>query len=166
MLAFLYESYCLLTEHFHLGSAKAGPGDYSNLRPPLFAEEVMRVYTKKSQFFGLVQAGYRAILEELERSSTPPPLAASADPGRSTPTVSEAPSTPRASSFNLGSSGSVHVVGATPFSNNSFTTVSPGYAPPSPTRLPRKAKRPRSKDENDLLLDAGRTEGPRKRRGL
>ncbi|KAF8905721.1 hypothetical protein CPB84DRAFT_1745279 [Gymnopilus junonius] len=47
-------------------SMEAGPGEYSNLRPQYFAEDLLRVYTKDPKNVWLVQAGYRAVLEQLQ----------------------------------------------------------------------------------------------------
>ncbi|EPQ59809.1 HD-domain/PDEase-like protein [Gloeophyllum trabeum ATCC 11539] len=43
----------------------AGPGDVSLLMPSVFGEVLLRVYTKDERFFGIVQAGYRAVLAEM-----------------------------------------------------------------------------------------------------
>ncbi|KDR74242.1 hypothetical protein GALMADRAFT_269180 [Galerina marginata CBS 339.88] len=124
-------------------SMEAGPGVYSNLRPTFFAEDLLRVYTKDAKFYGLVQAGYRAILAELEARNSPPAITIITDPTVPTPPATEAPSTPtahsRTSSFTFtaaGGSGSA----STPFANNAFTTVSPSFAPPSPTRAGKKPR--------------------------
>uniref|UniRef100_A0A8H8CEV3 HD domain-containing protein n=1 Tax=Psilocybe cubensis TaxID=181762 RepID=A0A8H8CEV3_PSICU len=77
----------------------ADNGVYSNLMPPVFAEVVLRVYTKKQKFYGLVQAGYRAILAELQATSSPSGtqlnqsagILAVADPRALTPPITEAP---------------------------------------------------------------------------
>ena len=46
----------------------AGPGDYSVTRPVCHAEFLLRIFTKKSKYFGLVQAAYRAVVEDLRKS--------------------------------------------------------------------------------------------------
>ncbi|KAI0041582.1 HD-domain/PDEase-like protein [Auriscalpium vulgare] len=43
--------------------ANAQKGDLSTLMPRIFGEILLRVYTKEMRFFGIVQAGYRSILE-------------------------------------------------------------------------------------------------------
>ncbi|KAF8164734.1 hypothetical protein B0H34DRAFT_686383 [Crassisporium funariophilum] len=135
-------------------SDKAQSGDYSGVMPQYFAEDLLRVYTKKSQFFGLVQAGYRAILasmpDQLEASPPPETLAASGVVGP-TPPATEAPSTPtqthsRTGSFTLLTGGGISASAGgevinTPFSNNSFTTVPPSFAPRSPSQGSRKLRR-------------------------
>jgi hypothetical protein len=125
-----------------LGGASAGPGDYSNLMPQFHAELLMRIYTKKVEYYGLIQAGYRVCLvkiNDLLNSGMSPTLTSSPGPrhGRReeesmapTPPATGAPTTPhvRASpSFNLG------VVG-TPLIPNDFMTVPKDYAPKSPSR--------------------------------
>ena len=47
------------------GAHNAQRGDYSGMMPQWFAEDLLRVYTKQRQFFGLVQAGYRAVLAKM-----------------------------------------------------------------------------------------------------
>ncbi|PPQ80277.1 hypothetical protein CVT26_008850 [Gymnopilus dilepis] len=59
-------------------SMQAGPGEYSNLRPLYFAEELLRVYTKKAEYFGLIQAGYRAVLAQMEKEQEAAAAAAAA----------------------------------------------------------------------------------------
>lgn len=127
-------------------SMKASRGEYSNLMPQYFAEDLLRIYTKKAELFGLIQAGYRAILakmqalEEAELGTTSVAAAATLDTTVPTPPATEAPSTPpahsRKASLTLipGGSGAA----STPFSNNSFTTVEPTFVPPSPTRATRR----------------------------
>ncbi|KAK7046019.1 hypothetical protein VNI00_007014 [Paramarasmius palmivorus] len=44
-------------------SFKARNGDYSTLRPPVFAEYKLQIYSKKSLYVGVVQHGYRALCE-------------------------------------------------------------------------------------------------------
>lgn len=138
-------------------SAKAERGDYSNLMPAYFAEVLLRVYTKNADFFGIVQAGYRAVLEQMSMMgddgdfeiSFPLPVLANAE---RTPTATEPPSTPRPFSRNPSMT-----FGSAPFSNNSFTTVLPTYKPPSPTgahKKPRSRKRNRE-NEDTSASDTG-----------
>ncbi|KAF7776488.1 hypothetical protein Agabi119p4_4881 [Agaricus bisporus var. burnettii] len=124
----------------------AEKGDYSNLQPELFAEILLRIYTKKPDYWGRVQAGYRRILENLNTTiSTGEYIGVTAI----TPPTTEPPSTPPALSQTLegegscGTSAKVRRGSLTPFSNNSFTTVPPTY-PMSPTRGGRKRSRDRS----------------------
>ncbi|KIK56330.1 hypothetical protein GYMLUDRAFT_47095 [Collybiopsis luxurians FD-317 M1] len=51
---------------------KASDGSYSTLRPLVFAEVILRVFTKKREFHGIIQAGYRRI-PDLDVSLTPGP---------------------------------------------------------------------------------------------
>ncbi|KAF8890397.1 hypothetical protein BD779DRAFT_1704306 [Infundibulicybe gibba] len=122
--------------------ANAGRGDYSTLMPDIFAEGLLRVYTKDAAYFGIVQLGYRAILETM-----PGYLAGlSVDAGDGPPTR---PSTPtetgsRIFSHSRNTSASSTLKSKTPsFSNNSFTTVAPNFPPISPSRAPRILKRRR-----------------------
>ncbi|THV00010.1 HD-domain/PDEase-like protein [Dendrothele bispora CBS 962.96] len=73
----------------------AQDGDYSFLRPTVFAEVMLQVFTKNPDFYGVVQAGYRAVVASLG----PEPFrstASTAQQGRTgSPDVSEGPPTPR-----------------------------------------------------------------------
>ncbi|KAF8623166.1 hypothetical protein AX17_007522 [Amanita inopinata Kibby_2008] len=129
-------------------SAKAERGDYSTLMPSCFAEVLLRVYTKKPEFFGLVQVGYRSVLESMNDDNafvtafSLPPLVSAI-----TPPDTEAPSTPisRAVSFTFGS----RIGGGPSLSNNSFTTVSPTFRPSSPTRAHKLRGRKRGRENED-----------------
>ena len=146
---------------FHLinliiGSHNAQRGDYSGMTPQWFAEDFLRVYTKKPQFFGLVQAGYRAVLanmpnefdlERLETLVVPSTLDLAL-----TPPATEAPSTPKAKGHSRDSSFSIpnaSVPSKTPFSNNSFTTVPPTFTPSSPSRNSKKRRNASAKRSQD-----------------
>ena len=128
--------------------------------PQYFAEILLRVYTKKAELIEIVQAGYRAILRDLEdqigrlalNESDPPDqidvdksssrrLGLQIDRKRSmnlepTPPVSEAPSTPKTSGPKIRSS----VKYSTPFSNNEFMTVCKSTRLASPSRKLEKRK--------------------------
>ncbi|KAF8622436.1 hypothetical protein AX15_007020 [Amanita polypyramis BW_CC] len=140
-------------------SAKAERGDYSNLMPEFFAEVLLRVYTKNAEFFGIIQAGYRAVLGQLSMMSEdgafidsfPLPFILNGD-HTGTPAVTEPPSTPRVFSRNPSST-----FATAQFSNNSFTTVSPTFKCASPTgahKKPRSRKRVRG-DEDASASDGG-----------
>jgi hypothetical protein len=94
---------------------------------PLYhAEMLMRIYTKKAEYYSLIQAGYHACIEKPEEVESMV----------LTPPVTEAPTTPRpraSPSFN--SDISVGVGGGTPLPNR-FMTVSADYRPNSPPRRP------------------------------
>ncbi|KAF8812642.1 HD-domain/PDEase-like protein [Phlegmacium glaucopus] len=140
-------------------SYKAQRGDYSGMTPQWFGEDLLRVYTKKPQFFGLVQAGYRAVLATMpnEFDLTRPETSAIPDPMAPTPpsTETEAPSTPKADGHSRNSSFTFSSAPlsatTTPFSNNSFTTVPPSFAPSSP---PRNSKKRRSATGKRLHEDS------------
>ncbi|KAL9713864.1 hypothetical protein Ac2012v2_003476 [Leucoagaricus gongylophorus] len=102
-------------------------GDYSTLQPDCFAEILLRIYTKKPEYWGRVQAGYRQILDFLSIEGTI---------STTTPPATEPPSTPvQASSFVRDSGGSAETRPTSQFSNNSFTTVSPSFSMPrTPSR--------------------------------
>ena len=138
-----------------IGSHNAQRGDYSGMTPQWFAEYFLRVFTKKPQFFGLVQAGYRAVLanmpNEFDSERLEVPSALDLD-SMATPPATEAPSTPQAkghsrdSSFTfLGASGP----SLTHFSNNSFTTVPATFTPGSPSRKSNKRRNASAKRLND-----------------
>ncbi|KAJ3573732.1 hypothetical protein NP233_g2239 [Leucocoprinus birnbaumii] len=109
----------------------AEKGDYSTLQPDCFAEVLLRIYTKKPEYWGRVQAGYRQILDRMSVEETTAVDAI-------TPPATEPPSTPpaRTSSFSLDPGASAGPRTLTKrFSNNNFTTVDPSYSvPKSPTR--------------------------------
>ena len=128
------------------------------MTPQWFSEDFLRVYTKKPKFFGLVQAGYRAVLAnmpnefDLERPET---LAVPSTLDSMAPTPpTEAPSTPKAkvhSRDNSLSFQSASGPSATLFSNNSFTTVPPTFTPGSP---PQNSKKRRSASAKRLHEDS------------
>lgn len=55
-------------------AAKAESGDFSTLMPSCFGEVLLRIYTKDKQYFGLVQAGYRGVIESLHLDHSAIPL--------------------------------------------------------------------------------------------
>ncbi|PFH47823.1 hypothetical protein AMATHDRAFT_6386 [Amanita thiersii Skay4041] len=147
-------------------SSKAGRGDYSTLMPQYFAEVLLRVYTKKPEFFGIVQAGYRAVLETLNDDNTAylDAFPLSFEPKSITPPDTEGPTTPRVlsrvSSFTFGT-------GSGTFSNNNFTTVPPSFVPPSPTRgfrRTRSRKRLREVSAPDTTSEKQVDESPVKKK--
>lgn len=142
-----------------IGSHNAQRGDYSGMTPQWFAEYFLRVYTKRPQFFGLVQAGYRVVLAsmpdefDLERPETlVVPSTLDLDSMAPTPPATEAPSTPKAKAHtrdNSFSFSSASVPSKTPFLNNSFTTVPPTFTPGSPSRNSKKRRNASAKRLHD-----------------
>ena len=140
------------------------------MTPKWFAEDLLRVYTKKPQFFGLVQAGYRAVLASMPKE-LPETLAIPGilDSMALTPPATEAPSTPKANRVSNNSSFSFPATSdpcTTPFSNNSFTTVPSSFVPGSPSRTSKKhrnASVKRSHDASQTSLSQ-REGGSKKRR--
>lgn len=63
------------SEPHPIACANACRGDYSVLMPDIFAEVLLRVYTKDVQYFGIIQAGYRAVLQTITIPSFSPSLA-------------------------------------------------------------------------------------------
>ena len=115
--------------------------------PQYFAENLLRIYTKKTNYFGLVQAGYRAVLTSLQEKYPDKDVGMPAivmDELAPTPPETEAPSTPKAHSRTLSSTlgSAVHGSGSgtTPFSINTFTTVPLTFAPGSPSQKTKRAK--------------------------
>lgn len=139
--------------------------------PAVFAEVLLRVYTRdvryvgialldafilniRCRFFGVIQAGYRQILQTM-------PVEEEAGPSSVTPPATEAPTTPRPHSRNpsLGilpgttTRENTPKTGGTPsFSreDNEFMTVSRDHGPTSPTR--------RSRNKRDRDTSGGRQE--------
>ncbi|KAF5309219.1 hypothetical protein D9619_012736 [Psilocybe cf. subviscida] len=128
---------------------KADRGVITSVLPKWFAEDVLNIYTKKAKHVAAVQAGYRAILNDLqndenltlneeEDSFSAPPKG---DDPSNTAKVSTSvglgcPSTPpKARAFRR--TASIKDMGgekdSTPFSNNAFTTL-PVNLPPSPSQ--------------------------------
>ena len=144
-----------------IGSYNAQRGDYSGLTPQWFAEDFLRVYTKKPQFYWLVQAGYRAVLanmpnefdldsERLETLVVPSTL--DLDSVAPTPPETEAPSTPKAKIHTRDNSFSFPSASGpskTPFLNNSFTTVPPTFTPGSPSQKSKKRRNASAKRLHD-----------------
>ncbi|KAJ2929353.1 hypothetical protein H1R20_g7742, partial [Candolleomyces eurysporus] len=71
----------------------AGPGDYSGLRPSIHAEILLRIFTKKPEYFGRVYDAYNAVLVDMSEE-----FSAGSDTVPNTPTLALA-RTPDASSF-------------------------------------------------------------------
>lgn len=138
-----------------LESMKACRGEYSNVMPQYFAEEHLRIYTKKPEHFGLIQAGYRAILAQMQKTLNKEEDISSVNPAASVPTppATEAPSTPRSRNASLpkGSGPS-----STPFSINSFTTVDPNFVPLSPIQATRRASGQKRQREEATLAPVKR----------
>ena len=168
-------------------SMKASRGEYSNLMPQYFAEVLLRIYTKKAGLFGLIQAGYRAILAKMQALDESAELgtataaiagagASTVTPGTTTtttttvptPPATEAPSTPSPAHSRKGSMTLIPGGGgsgaATPFSNNSFTTVEPTFVPPSPTRATRRVSGGKRQLPVEEGGGAGASDGAHKRR--
>ncbi|KAF5309226.1 hypothetical protein D9619_012739 [Psilocybe cf. subviscida] len=150
--------------------ASAGPGDYSCVMPPYFAEVLLRIYTKNPKFFGLVQAGYRVVMSDLamrfqtdaEESILLPDIEVNrAEDGMApTPPETEAPSTPKATSRDSSFTHRKSASGSTPYSENSFTTVAPDFVPPSPLGTVNRKLKNTNKRERDHSLDMpGQAEG-------
>jgi len=99
-----------------------------------------------ARFFGIVQAGYRAVLDAMTDPVSPilpaPEL-------MNTLTPTEAPSTPRAQSHNasltLSEGSTTNITTPLSFSINSFTTVPPTFVPNTPMQKNR-TKRERGDD--------------------
>ena len=119
-------------------SEPAGQGVYSTLMPPFHAEMLMRIYTKKVEYYSLIQAGYHACIGN--QTAVPPMRREEEESMAPTPPVTEAPTTPRARaspSFNSSLSAGG---GGTPVLPNPFMTVSADYMPKSPLRRPAVAR--------------------------
>ncbi|EMD31788.1 hypothetical protein CERSUDRAFT_119364 [Gelatoporia subvermispora B] len=139
--------------------------DISLLMPASFGEVLLRIYTRDSRFFGLIQAGYREVLAKMPGEPAP----AHPDPQREatpplpslTPPDSEAPMTPRTQTRSLSSipeAPEVTPLGmptsltapssargpGTPgqFTNNPFTSVGLNHKGPPPSTS--KARPPNS----------------------
>ncbi|KAK0205885.1 hypothetical protein DFS33DRAFT_540439 [Desarmillaria ectypa] len=111
--------------------AIAQPGDYSSLVPSVFGEVLLRVYTKKVEYYSDVQAGYRTLLSKIAGRSSVTVL---------TPPTTEAPSTPRPSR-NSSLTSLDGSPGGSRYGENQFTTVERGYIPASPAKqLKRKVR--------------------------
>jgi hypothetical protein len=119
----------------------AKKGDYSNLQPDCFAEVLLRVYTKKQEYWGRVQEGYRKIMEAMD-------VAISVNQFKAitlTPPASEPPTTPvhdGTLSFSLGNRVSTSGGGdlkrrTLSFTNNEFTSVPSSYSQRSPSKKRR-----------------------------
>ncbi|KAI0303038.1 hypothetical protein BC826DRAFT_982978 [Russula brevipes] len=117
-------------------------GDLSLLMPNQFAEILLRVYTKDVRFFGIVQAGYRSLLENYMQSSGPTSIDVQVSDSDGVPerprtptTLSRVSSLTKSFSVEPGDSGE----SGSPY-HNQFTTVAKAYGkslvhPTSPTKL-------------------------------
>jgi len=119
-------------------------GDLSLLMPQVFGEVLLRVYTKDFRFYGIVQAGYRKLIERIRHMTEPTCIDVQ---GPESDGVPERPSTPRTfsrvssfnKSFNAGAEPGDSSENGSPFLNQ-FTTVGKGYGkspgyPTSPTKV-------------------------------
>ncbi|KIM78005.1 hypothetical protein PILCRDRAFT_608246 [Piloderma croceum F 1598] len=111
-----------------------GPGDISLLMPAVFGEILLRVYTRDARFYGVIQAGYREVLQTMS-------ITDEVDLTTVTRPATEAPSTPRSHTRNR--SFGTPLPGSMTRSNNSFMTVPPDHAPTSPSHKVLKNKRDR-----------------------
>jgi len=100
-------------------SRLAGLGDYSITRPACHAEILLRIYSKKSKYFGLVQTAYRAVLADLHRLE----LEDGATDTRPTTPVAETPS----------SDDSMSTLASSNPQRSAPKTPTPAPAPPVPT---------------------------------
>ncbi|KAK1219456.1 hypothetical protein PQX77_017828 [Marasmius sp. AFHP31] len=137
---------------------QAQPGDYSTIMPKSFAEVMMRVYTKKPQFFGVIQAGYRTVLHKI-----PDDIDIDRDYGTSsigettiaTPPATEAPSSPRTDSVETLPGTSTGTRSVKPLSKkgselNRFMTVNPSYAPSSPSKTPNVSRKRKASLDREI----------------
>jgi hypothetical protein len=108
------------------------------MKPQYFSEFLLRVYTKKVEFAEVIQEGYRAILTRLQKMGEPlldDVDAAAREGSGPTPPVTEAPTTPKASSSALLHSRSPSFTKPTsPFAKNKFTEF-PKNRSVSPARV-------------------------------
>lgn len=146
---------------------------------------------KLLRFHGLVRAGYRKVLENVQREHNDFDIPELDLSDSSTPPITEAPSTPKRALSHLDSNAnansatptrtnSVEKLTAsqkTPFTaENKFTRVDPSYAPPSPTQSARRSQQGSSRrgmstsslKENqlndasgDFLRKVQKSEGPK-----
>ncbi|KIY66171.1 hypothetical protein CYLTODRAFT_444863 [Cylindrobasidium torrendii FP15055 ss-10] len=113
-------------------SRSAQLGDYSILMPPFFGEISLRVYTKKPEYYYNVQAGYRAVVQELREKQ--------GQEVRSDLSVPTPPLTPLAPTTGpRSSSGGLRRTASASLNENPWTTVKAGFQPPG-TPSPKKRK--------------------------
>ncbi|KAI9512761.1 HD-domain/PDEase-like protein [Russula earlei] len=116
-------------------------GDLSLLIPQQFGEILLRVYAKDARFFGIVQAGYRKLIERITQMTEPTSIDVQ---GSESEGIPERPRTPRTwsrvSSFNKSFSAEPGDSGESrsPYLNQ-FTTVGKAYGkslvhPTSPSK--------------------------------
>ncbi|KAF5353677.1 hypothetical protein D9758_008643 [Tetrapyrgos nigripes] len=142
----------------------AREGDYSSLRPTVYAETVLQVFTKDPDFFGVVQAGYRHVVESLgpealmtasvaadtvameeERSPSPVPTEAPSTPGPSQSGPSHSTTiTPAASLTNVLTSSTNKTPQQLSLAclqrQNVFTTVDAKFQHQSPAKQRQKPR--------------------------
>jgi hypothetical protein len=123
------------------GALAVDNAHFSTSLPAQFAEASLRVYTRDARFFGLVQAGFRAVLAGVPGFAATPTAAddevasAAAGPSRTASLATlPFPGTPPAPSATPGGSAG----GETPTIRiNPLNTVPVDYPPASPTRAKR-----------------------------
>ncbi|KAL0063992.1 hypothetical protein AAF712_009060 [Marasmius tenuissimus] len=137
---------------------QAQPGDYSTIMPKSFAEVMMRVYTKKPQFFGVIQAGYRTILHKIPDDIDIDHNYGTSSIGETTiatPPATEAPSSPRTDSVETLPGSSTGTRSIKPLSKkgselNRFMTVNPSYAPSSPSKTPNVSRKRKASLDREM----------------
>ncbi|KAI0922134.1 hypothetical protein AcW1_004083 [Taiwanofungus camphoratus] len=142
------DSVMFYSKHHPDKSMKAHLDEISLLMPESFGEVLLRIYTREARFFGLIQAGYCALLAEIPEPLRPdPPF--HTEHRALTPPTTEGPTTPRAASLSLssipGTSSRVSGEGTggkgvTPLSQNKFMAVPPNFRPVSPTQEHKKRR--------------------------
>ena len=104
------------------------------------------------RYYGIIQAGYRAVLEAMSENLSSVEAATASEATHSRETT-EAPSTP-SRSFSRNSSFSLsRNTESTPFTktfqNNTFTTVSTTFIPPTPMYKIRSGRNKRERDSSE-----------------
>ncbi|KAI0337332.1 HD-domain PDEase-like protein [Trametopsis cervina] len=105
----------------------AEAGDISHIMPGIFAEFLIRIYTRENKYHGLIQAGYRYLLKDLHEEESlqldSPELLPTtlAEPGPRQPSRALS----RVTSLRLAPEGDDTAVDG--FGQNVFTTVPPSY---------------------------------------
>ncbi|KAF5362672.1 hypothetical protein D9758_009635 [Tetrapyrgos nigripes] len=116
---------------FELALCKVAlPGQSSTVKPRYFAEVIQRVYTKESQYFALVQQGYRAVMASLDFETEIP----SSGTFDAVQNPSTSPRRPSETESDAGANPLRSLRKSTSFADNPFTKVPGDYMPDSPSR--------------------------------
>ncbi|KAF9474606.1 HD-domain PDEase-like protein [Pholiota conissans] len=126
-------------------SSKADRGVITSVIPEYFAEDVLNIFTKKSECVSLVQAGYRELLATLEKQNQQNNMDTESTSGDTVSEIITPPDTdisyPSTPKTGLSRQSSLtppqqQEGRSTPFSNNALMTLAPPFSAENPPQSP------------------------------